>query len=118
MLQALPDERDKKYIDDNSWNILKGRIIDEAKYSMSAEFNKYRYLDNIFQNNTLTVFKEKKLKFGCSCKRKTLINTLSKYSKEQLEEMCDKQKNISANCQFCGRKFQFSLKQILDCHEV
>ena len=118
MLQALPDEHDKKYIDDDSWNILKERIIEETKYSLSAEFNQYRFLDDIFQNNTLTVFKETKLKFGCSCKRKTLINTLSKYPKEQLEEMCDKQKNISANCQFCGRKFQFSLKQILDCHEV
>ena len=118
MLQALPDEHDKKYIDNDSWNILKERIIEGTKYSMSAEFNQYRFLDDIFQNNTLTVFKETKLKFGCSCKRKTLINTLSKYPKEQLEEMCDKQKNISANCQFCGRKFQFSLKQILDCHEV
>ena len=43
---------------------------------------------------------------------------LAQFSEEQLEEMCDKQKNISANCQFCGRKFQFSLKQILDYHEV
>ena len=118
MLQALPDEHDKKYIDDNSWNILKERIIEETKYSINAEFNQYRFLDNIFQNNTLTVFNETKLKFGCSCKRKTLINTLSKYPKEQLEEMCDKQKNISANCQFCGRKFLFSLKKILDYHEV
>ena len=118
MLQALPDEHDKKYIDDDSWNILKERIIEKTQYSMSAEFNQYRFLDDIFQNKTLTVFKETKLKFGCSCKRKTLINTLSKYPKEQLEEICDKQKNISANCQFCGRKFQFSLKQILDCHEV
>ena len=78
----------------------------------------HQFLDNIFQNSTLTVFKATMLKFGCSCKRKTLINTLSKYSKEQLEEMCDKQKNISANCQFCGRKFLFSLKKILDYHEV
>ena len=118
MLQALPNEHDKKYIDDDSWNILKKRIIEQTRDSINEDFNQYRFLDNIFQNSTLTVFKETKLKFGCSCKRKTLINTLSKYQKEQLEEMCDKQKKISANCQFCGRKFQFSLKQILDCHEV
>ena len=118
MLQALPDEHDNKYIDDKSWNILKERITEQIKDSMNAEFNQYQFLDNIFQHSALTVFKETKIKFGCSCKRKTLLYTLSKYPKEQLEDMCDKKEKISANCQFCGRKFQFSLKQILDCHEV
>ena len=117
MLQALPDEHDKKYIDDDSWNILKERIIEETKYSMSADFNQYRFLDDIFQNNTLTVFKETKLKFGCSCKRNKLLFTLAKYPKNQLDEMTDNQKNISANCQFCGKKFQFSLQEILNHNE-
>ena len=90
---------------------------EQTKDSMSEEFDQYRFLDNIFQNSALTVFKETKVKFGCSCKRKTLLYTLSKYPKAQLEEMCNKKEKISANCQFCGRKFQFSLKQILDYYE-
>ena len=117
MLQALPDEHDKKYIDDKSWNILKERITEQTKVSMSEEFNQYQILDNIFQNSGLTVFKETNVKFGCSCKRKTLLYTLSKYPKAQLEDMCDKKEKISANCQFCGRKFQFSLKQISEYYE-
>ena len=117
MLQALPDEHDNKYIDDKSWDILKERITEQIKDSMNAEFNQYEFLDNIFQHSALTVFKETKVKFGCSCKRKTLLFTLSKYPKEQLEDMCDKKEKISANCQFCGRKFQFSLKQISDYYE-
>ena len=117
MLQALPDEHDKKYIDDKSWGILKERIAEQIKDSMNVEFNQYEFLDNIFQHSALTVFKETKIKFGCSCKRKTLLYTLSRYPKEQLEDMYDKKEKISANCQFCGRKFQFSLKQILDYHE-
>ncbi len=114
MLQALPDEHDNKYIDDKIWDILKERITEQIKNSMNAEFNQYQFLDNIFQHSALTVFKETKIKFGCSCKRKTLLYTLSRYPKEQLEDMYDKKEKISANCQFCGRKFQFSLKQILD----
>ena len=117
MLQALPDEHDKKYIDDESWNILKERITEQKKDSMSAGLNQYQFLNNIFQNSALTVFKETKVKFGCSCKRKTLLYTLSKYPKAQLEDMCDMKEKISANCQFCGRKFQFSLKQISDYYE-
>ena len=117
MLQALPDEHGKKSVDDNSWNILKERVIEQTKDSISEEFNKYQFLDNIFQTSTLTVFKETMLKFGCSCKRKTLLYTLAKYPKEQLEEMCDKQKIISANCQFCGKKLQFFLREILDYYE-
>ena len=31
MLQALPDEHDKKYIDDKSWDILKERITEQIK---------------------------------------------------------------------------------------
>ncbi len=114
MLQALPDEHDNKYIDDKIWDILKERITEQIKNSMNAEFNQYQFLDNIFQHSALTVFKETKIKFGCSCKRKTLLYTLSRYPKEQLEDMYGKKEKISANCQFCGRKFQFSLKQILD----
>ncbi len=118
MLQALPSEHNYKSIDDHAWDTLKERIIDQTiEYSISKEFNQYLFLDNIFQTDTLTVFKETKLRFGCSCKRKTLLYTLAKYPIEQLEEMCDKQKKISANCQFCGRKFQFSIKQILSYHE-
>ena len=117
MLQALPDEHDNKYIDDKSWDILRERITEQTRDSMSEEFDQYRFLDNIFQNSALTVFKETKVKFGCSCKRKTLLHTLSKYPKAQLEDMCDKKEKISANCQFCGRKFQFSLKQISDYYE-
>ena len=37
--------------------------------------------------------------------------------KDQLEEMSDDKKKISADCQFCGKKFQFSLQEIHDYHE-
>ena len=118
MLQALPEDNDIELVDDQSWNSLKNRIIEQTKdYLMSADFDQYRFLDNIFQTSTLTVFKETKLKFGCSCKRKTLLYTLAKYPKDQLEEMSDDQKKISADCQFCGKKFQFFLQEILDYHE-
>ena len=118
MLQALPEDNDNKLVDDQSWNTLKSRIIEQTKvYLMSSDFDQYRFLDNIFKTSALTVFKETKLKFGCSCKRKTLLYTLAKYPKDQLEEMSDGQKKISADCQFCGKKFQFFLQEILDYHE-
>ena len=118
MLQALPENNDNELVDDQSWNSLTNRIIEQTKvYLMSADFDQYRFLDNIFQTSTLTVFKETKLKFGCSCKRKTLLHTLAKYPKDQLEEMSDEQKKISADCQFCGKKFQFFLQEIHDYHE-
>ena len=118
MLQALPEDNDNELVDDQSWKSLKNRIIEQSKdYLMSADFDQYRFLDNIFQTSTLTVFKETKLKFGCSCKRKTLLYTLAKYPKDQLEEMSDDQKKISADCQFCGKKFQFFLQEILNYYE-
>ena len=118
MLQALPANNGNKFIDAQSWRALKERIIEQTKYySTSAEFDRYRFLDDIFQTRNLTLFKETKLKFGCSCKRKTLLYTLAKYPKDQLEQMGDDQKKIHANCQFCGKKFQFSFQEILDHHE-
>ena len=118
MLQELPGGHDNKSIDDIVWTALKKKIIEQTKDHLKHEvFDQYRFLDNIFKNSTLTVFKETKLKFGCSCKRKTLLYTLAKYPKHELDEMVDNQKNISANCQFCGKKFHFSLQEILDYHE-
>ena len=118
MLQALPADNDNALVDDKSWNSLKRRIIEQTKdYLIRGDFDQYRFLDNIFQTSTLTVFKETKLKFGCSCKRKTLLYTLAKYPRDQLEEMSNNQKKILADCQFCGKKFQFFLQEILDYHE-
>ena len=118
MLQALPADNGNAFIDDQSWGELKERIIEQTKhYSIGSGFNQYRFLDNIFQTNKLTVFKETKLQFGCSCKRKTLLYTLAKYPKEQLEQMSNDQNKISADCQFCGKKFQFFLKEIFAYHE-
>ncbi len=118
MLQELPGEHNNKFIDDNNWTILKEKIILQTKDHLKHEvFDQYRFLDNIFQTSNLTVFKETKLKFGCSCKRKTLLYTLAKYPKDELDEMVGNEENISANCQFCGKKFYFSLKEILDHHE-
>ena len=118
MLQALPSDHDNKFIDDQSWERLKEKIIEQTKdHSNLSDFNQYRFLDSIFQTSTLTIFKETKLKSGCSCKRKTLLYTLARYPKEELEEMSDKQKKISANCQFCGKRFQFFLQEILDYNE-
>ena len=95
------------------------KIIEKTRdHSMRTDFDQYRFLDNIFQTSKLTVFKETKLIFGCSCKRKTLLYTLAKYPKDQLEEMSDNQKKISADCQFCGKKFEFFLQEILDYHEI
>ena len=117
MLQELPEGHDNKSIDDNDWKTLKEKIIEQTKDHLKREvFDQYQFLDNIFQTSTLTVFKETKLKFGCSCKRKTLLYTLAKYQKDQLEEMSDSQK-ISADCQFCGKKFKFFLQEILDYNE-
>ena len=118
MLQELPEGHDNKSIDDNDWKTLKEKIIEQTKDHLKREvFDQYQFLDNIFQTSTLTVFKETKLKFGCSCKRNKLLFTLAKYPKNQLDEMTDNQKNISANCQFCGKKFQFSIQEILSHHE-
>ena len=118
MLQALPSDNDNQFIDDPSWSGLKERIIEQTKHhSIKAEFNQYRFLDDIFRTSKLTVFKETKLRFGCSCKRKKLLYTLAKYPKEQLKQMSDNQKKISANCQFCGKKFQFFLEEIFNYHE-
>ena len=47
MLQALPDEHDKKYIDDDSWNILKERIIEETKYSLSGSIESTELIESI-----------------------------------------------------------------------
>ena len=118
MLQELPEGHDNKSIDDKDWKTLKEKITEQTKDHLKHEvFDQYQFLDNIFQTSTLTVFKETKLKFGCSCKRNKLLFTLAKYPKNQLDEMTDNQKNISANCQFCGKKFQFSIQEILSHHE-
>ncbi|MDC3067674.1 Hsp33 family molecular chaperone HslO [Paracoccaceae bacterium] len=112
MLQALP-ENNKEVTETFNWKLIKERAASEMKIASSfEEFDQYFFLDDVFRDRSLKVFQQTYLKFGCSCNKNKLLNILTKYRKKEVEEMTGNSQKISANCQFCGKCYEFSAHEI------
>ena len=60
-------------------------------------------LKKLFRRETILVFNEQKLTFGCFCSKKRVSQALSIYSAKDIATMTDERGNVTADCQFCGR---------------
>ena len=69
-------------------------------------------LKRLFHQEELIVFKQQKLKFGCSCSIKKVSNTLSIYSSKDIKSMINSDGNVTADCQFCGKHYVLSPNEL------
>lgn len=63
-------------------------------------------LNRLFHGNELQISACKEYQFGCRCSREKLLQTLSTFSKEDIDAMIENNK-ITATCHFCNEKFSF-----------
>mgnify|MGYP001421384358 FL=1 len=64
-------------------------------------------LMKIFFNQEIRVFKEKEFDFGCGCSPEKVVQTMSIYSKKDLDTMTNSLGKVTADCQFCGAYYEF-----------
>lgn len=69
-------------------------------------------LYRLFHSSNLTVSRERNYEFGCRCSREKLLNTLSGFSEEEIDKMCENGQ-ITATCQFCSEKYVFDKGELL-----
>tara|TARA_B100001250_G_scaffold254563_1_gene219006 strand:- start:2189 stop:3082 length:894 start_codon:yes stop_codon:yes gene_type:complete len=115
MLQELPNlEGKKKNIISKELKLLTEKMKEKFTKRLNPEkFDEYQFIEQVFETMDITVYKQKKIKFGCSCKKENVICTLKRHSSKELQKMGDSKGIIQADCQFCGKVYQINISKIV-----
>ncbi|MCI4665006.1 MAG: Hsp33 family molecular chaperone HslO [Neomegalonema sp.] len=70
-------------------------------------------LVRLFNQDQPRIFAPQKLEFGCTCAREKVADVLRRYPEATLREMTTDAGEITADCQFCGAHYRFTLAEAL-----
>lgn len=77
-----------------------------------ADLSSADILYRLFHLSGLEIGRERRYEFGCRCSREKLLNTLSAFPEDRLNEMLENGK-ITATCQFCSEKYVFDKSELI-----
>ena len=69
-------------------------------------------LKRLFHEEDLRIFNSLVLDFGCSCSIEKVTNTLSIYSKNDIESMTTQEGTVTVDCQYCGQQYVINPRQL------
>ncbi len=102
LLQQLPGQND----DDDSWERithLGSTIKDEELLGLEAQ----EILHRLYHEEDVRLFDAETIYFKCSCSRDKVTNMLRSISHEEASDIIKEQGNISVDCEFCGKTYDF-----------
>jgi len=102
LLQQLPGRNE----DDDSWDRithLGSTIKSEELLGLSAE----EILHRLYHEEDVRLFDPESIYFKCSCTREKVTNMLRSISHQEASDIIKEQGNISVDCEFCGKTYQF-----------
>lgn len=109
IVQAMPGA------DDSILEIIENNIFNMGPISnLIAESNKLEdILVNLFSSIEYEVLDSRLLSFSCKCSSERLKTILTSFTKEELEDIYEKEGVLEARCNFCNENYRFSLEEIL-----
>ena len=116
MLQKMPVKGGAQIDEETAaeeWNeanvFMESLTQDEV---FDASLSSADILHRLFHGNNLNISQTKEYSFGCRCSREKLLNTLSTFSKEDINDMVEDGK-ITATCHFCSEQYCFDPKELI-----
>ena len=66
-----------------------------------------KLLLRLFHDEQPRVFDPLSVRFGCTCSRERVEAAMAQYSAKDLTHMTNADGKLTADCQFCGRHYEF-----------
>ncbi len=110
MLQALPDATDEE-ISLMEKNIKEMPSISEI---LVKEKPLETMLDALYGDLEYTVLSQTPLAFECDCSKERFAKGLQSLGSQSLTEIIEEDHGAEVLCQFCGRKYEFTEKELND----
>ncbi len=102
LLQQLPGNHE----DDDAWERvthLGSTIKSEELLGLDAK----EILHRLYHEEDVRLFDPEDVYFKCSCSRDKVTNMLRSISHQEASDIIKEQGNISVDCEFCGKEYQF-----------
>jgi len=102
LLQQLPGQREA----DDSWERithLGSTIKPEELLGLEAK----EILHRLYHEEDVRLFEAESIYFKCTCSRDKVTNMLRSISQQEASDIIKEQGNISVDCEFCGKSYQF-----------
>lgn len=98
---------------EESWNEMKifaESLKDEEVFNL--ELSSEDILNRLYHANKLVISNRKDYEFACRCSRNKLLDTLSTFKTEDIDDMVENNK-ITATCSFCSEFYSFDKGEVL-----
>ena len=69
-------------------------------------------LGEVLNGLSMKVLEEKTVSFSCDCGKERITSSLSVIAKEELSDMIENAEPIEVRCQFCSKKYIFSIEEL------
>lgn len=110
MLQALPNATDKE-ISAMETHI---KTMPAISTLLLEENPLQTMLDTIYGNISYSILEESSLKFGCDCSKSRFAVSIKSLSSKEVTAMIEEDHGARVTCQFCGKIYQYSEKELND----
>ncbi len=74
-------------------------------------------LYRLFNEDGVRVYTPMHVRFKCRCNREKVVNILRTIPRRELDEVIEKEKQVSITCEFCSEKFEFSKEELNEVYE-
>ena len=109
LLQRLPDESRNQ--DDDAWERTL-HLAETVKAEELLGLEPLEVLRRLYHQETVRVFDPKPLRFGCTCSRERIGNSLLTLGEAELRQVLAEHGSIDTQCHFCHSRYTFSERAI------
>ncbi|WP_198263155.1 Hsp33 family molecular chaperone HslO [sulfur-oxidizing endosymbiont of Gigantopelta aegis] len=107
LLQQLPGQNE----DDDSWERVT-HLASTIKNEELLQLDAQEILHRLYHEEEVRLFDPESVYFKCSCSREKVTNMLRSISHQEASAIIKEQGNISVDCEFCGKTYQFDAVDI------
>lgn len=102
LLQKLPGKKD----DDDSWDRIT-HLGSTIKSDELLGLDTDTILHRLYHEENIRLFDAESVYFRCACSREKVTRMLKSIGHQEAAEIIKEQGNISVDCEFCGKAYQF-----------
>lgn len=109
LLQQMPD--DGRPHDPDAWERTV-HLADTVRDEELLGLEQHELLHRLYHEETVRVFEPKALRFGCTCSRERIAQSLLSLGAEELREIVAEHQGIETECHFCHTRYHFGAAEV------
>ena len=111
LLQQLPGKKNE----DDNWDRIT-HLGSTIKADELLGLDAVKILHRLYHEEDVRLFDAEAIYFKCSCSRKKVTRMLKSIGHQEAVEIIKEQGNISVDCEFCGKVYQFDEIDIVELY--